>query len=361
MKPLFIGATLRDCGKTSVCLGLMQLLQERGLNPGYCKPVGQHYVRYQDKNIDEDGVLMHQVFHIKDEPYYLSPIAIERGFTKRFIDNPDVRPLEEQILSVHYKLRQWHPMLIYEGTGHAGVGSCFGLSNARVAQLLGAKVVIVTEGGIGRPLDEIAVSLALFADYEVEVVGAILNKILPEKYDKICETAAKGLRLLGTELVGAMPYEPALSEFTVGQVAEEFGYKVFCGSESLNNRINHVIIAAMEPQHVFQHIEDRTLVIIPGDRVDNILITILLLSRYGEKTGGMILTSGFEPHPTIEPLLQASQIPVLLSTDDTFTVSARMKDLGFKIRPYETDKIIRLHQIVRDYVDTDRILDALKE
>ena len=57
MKPLYIGATLKDCGKTSVSLGLMQMLKAKGLDPGYCKPVGQHYVRYQEKNIDEDGVL----------------------------------------------------------------------------------------------------------------------------------------------------------------------------------------------------------------------------------------------------------------------------------------------------------------
>ena len=52
MKPLYIGATLKDCGKTSISLGLMQMLKARGLDAGYCKPVGQHYVRYQEKNID---------------------------------------------------------------------------------------------------------------------------------------------------------------------------------------------------------------------------------------------------------------------------------------------------------------------
>ncbi|MEN8127968.1 MAG: dethiobiotin synthase, partial [Planctomycetota bacterium] len=140
MKPIYIGATLRDCGKTSVSLGLMQLLQAKGLNPGYCKPVGQHYVRYHEKNIDEDGVLIHQVFHMDDEPYYLSPIAIERGFTRKFINNPDVKPMEKEIIRCHQELLKKHPMVIIEGTGHAGVGSCFGLSNARVAELLGAKV-----------------------------------------------------------------------------------------------------------------------------------------------------------------------------------------------------------------------------
>jgi len=359
MKPIYIGATLRDCGKTSVSLGLMQVLHGRGLNPGYCKPVGQHYVRYQDKNIDEDGVLMHQVFNLQDEPYYLSPIAIERDFTRKFINNPDVKPLEKEILRCHNELLKVHPMVIVEGTGHAGVGSCFGLSNARVAQLLDAKVVIVTSGGIGRPLDEVAMSLALFRDFDVDVLGVVLNKILPEKYDKIKETVDKGLQLMGTRLIGAVPYDKSLTSFTVGQLAEEFNYQILCGHDTLSNVIEETVIAAMEPQHVLQYIHGNTLVITPGDRVDNILVSLLILSR-DASNGGLILTGGFEPHPMIEPLLKTSRIPVLMSQEDTFTVSARMKDIGFKIRSYDTEKVERLHKLIAEYVDIELILNKLQ-
>lgn len=359
MKPLYIGATLRDCGKTSVSLGLMQVLHDRGLNPGYCKPVGQHYVRYQDKNIDEDGVLMHQVFNLTDEPYNLSPIAIERGFTRKFINNPDVKPLEKEILHCHQELLKVHSMVIIEGTGHAGVGSCFGLSNARVAQLMDAKVVIVTSGGIGRPLDEIALSLALFKQFDVEVLGVILNKVLMEKYDKIKDTVDKGLKLLGTRLIGAVPYDRSLTTFTVGQLAEEFDYQILCGHDALSNMIDNTVIAAMEPQNVLRYIKNNTLIITPGDRVDNILVSLLILSRGTAASGGIILTGGFEPDPMIEPLLKSSQIPVLTSSEDTFKVSARMKDLGFKIRSYDTAKVDRLHKLIDEYVDIDFILNSL--
>jgi len=358
IKPLYISATLRDCGKTSVSLGLMQMLQEKGLNPGYCKPVGQHYVRYHEKNIDEDGVLIHQVFHLDDEPYYLSPIAIERGFTRRFINNPDVKPMEKEIIRCHEELLKKHPMVIIEGTGHAGVGSCFGLSNARVAELLGAKVIIVTSGGIGRPIDEIALSLALFADHDVEVIGVILNKVLPEKYDKVKDTVDKGLKLLGTRLIGVIPFDRSLTTFSVGQLAEEFNYRIFCGEDALSNVIEDTVIAAMEPQNMLQYINTNTLVIIPGDRIDNILISLLVLTK-DTTNGGMILTGGFEPHPTIEPLLKNSRIPVLISNEDTFKVSARMKDLGFKIRSWDTAKVRKLHDLVEEHVDTKLILDAL--
>jgi BioD-like phosphotransacetylase family protein len=360
VKPIYISATLKDSGKTSVSLGLMQLLRERGLDPGYYKPVGQHYVRYHDKNIDEDSVLVHQVFQMPDEPYYMSPIAIEKGFTRKFIFNPDVTPLEKEIVACYEHLLLTHPMVITEGTGHAGVGSCFGLSNARVAQLLGAKVVIVTAGGIGRPLDEVALSLSLFRDHKVDVLGVIFNKVMTDKYDKVRETAEAGLRLMGTRLLGAIPYDASLEYFTVGQVAEEFNFTVLCGSDNLSNRIEHTVIAAMEPQNMLAHIRDNTLIITPGDRVDSILVSILMLAENRPHSGGILLTGGFEPHPKIVPLLKSSNIPVLLSPDDTFKVSSKLSDVGFKIRSYDTEKIKRLHTLVKEYVDNDWILQSLK-
>lgn len=361
MKPIYISATLQDCGKTSVTLGLMQLLHDRGFDPGYCKPVGQHYVRYQDKNIDKDSVLMHQVFNLKDEPHLLSPIAIERDFTRNFINHPNAEPLEKEILRCRDELFKSHKIVLFEGTGHAGVGSCFGLSNARVAELLKARVVIVTAGGIGKPMDEVSLSLSLFRQHNVDVMGVILNKVLPQKFDMVKEMVTKGMKLFGTRLLGAIPYEHILSNFTVGQLAEEFDYNVLCGHESLSNTIDHTVVAAMEPQNVVRHIKENTLVIMPGDRIDNMLISILILSRQVPPGGGLILTGGFEPHPTIEPLLKSSNIPVLTSSDDTFTVSARMKDLGFKIQVYDTDKIARLHQLVSEYVDCDALIKTLTE
>ena len=68
-------------------------------------------------------------------------------------------------------------VLLIEGTGHAGVGAVIGLSNAVVARMLGAPAVIVSEGGVGRPIDEIVLNASLFAAHGVRVAGAIVNKV----------------------------------------------------------------------------------------------------------------------------------------------------------------------------------------
>jgi dethiobiotin synthase len=363
MKPLYISATGQDSGKTSVICGLIQHLHNLGHNVGYCKPVGQRYVIYENHNVDEDAVLMIQSFGIKDQPQDMSPIAVAEGFTSRFIMNPDVSPLEKQIMESYERLKQHHSTIIVEGTGHAGVGSCFGLSNARVAQMLDADVIIVASGGIGKPIDEITLSLALFEKYNVNVVGVILNKIFPQKIQKIKSVGASGLKLIGTKLIGTIPFDSELSIFSIGQVAEEFGYQVLSGTQFLNNKIEHTVVAAMEPQNVLKYIEKNTLMITPGDRIDNILLTLALSEStdYHEKlcSGGIILTGGLKPDSTILSLLLKSNIPVLYTNEDTFSVTAKMKDLHFKIRADDKGKIARTYSLLKDNVDMNAFIKNL--
>lgn len=365
MRPLYVSATLQDCGKTSVTLGLLQFLREQNQSAGYIKPVGQRYVHYNGENLDEDAVLVYEYFGMKDNPKDLSPIAIERGFTRKFIYNPDVKPLENRVVGAMDRLKAAHELVIIEGTGHAGVGSCFGLSNARVAELTGSDVVIVTSGGIGKPLDEIAVSLSLFREHGVRVLGVILNKVLPEKYDKVKETVARGLENLGTRLIGAIPFSPTLKNYTLGQVADAFGYEVVCGGKHLGNKIENIVVAAMEPENVLEYIRQKSLVITPGDRIDNVLLAMLLSQsvNYHERfcSGGLILTGGLLPPAEMMELVKKGEMPVLATKEDTFTVTSRMKDLAFKIQINDRDKIEATKSLVEEHLDVDFVLNELKK
>jgi len=361
MKKVYISATLKDCGKTSVTLGLLQALRAKGYNPGYTKPVGQHYVDFLNEQLDEDAVLIYETMGLgRGCPKDLSPIAVDRGFTRRFIFDSNVAPLEARICQAVERISAEHDMVIIEGTGHAGVGSCFGLSNARVAQILDAEVIIVTSGGIGKPLDEIALSAALFHQHGVKIKGVIQNKVMPEKYDEVSEAVSKGLENMGIKLLGVIPYEPMLTKYSLSQIAEMFNYEVFSGVNSIHNKIEHIIVAAMEPQNVLQYIKAGSLIITPGDRIDNILLAVSLSATktYHQKfcSSGLILTGGFMPEDTILELLRASGIPVLVTREETYTVSARMKDLLFKIQTTDLDKIRATQHLVEKYVDIDKIM-----
>jgi hypothetical protein len=361
--PLYISATKQDTGKTTVTIGLVQGMRALGYDVGYMKPVGQRYIQYEGLNIDEDAVLALAAFGLKDHPGDMSPIAIERGFTEHYIFNRDPAPLERRILEAYEHIRQAHEFPIIEGTGHAGVGSCFDLSNARVAELLHAGVVIVTAGGIGRAIDEVALSLHLFRKHGVRVLGVILNKVLPEKHAKVQRAVTEGLRHLGTRLLGAVPYRPELSLPRVEQVVAELHCKWLIGRGGAHNLIRHTVVAAMEPSHMTKYIVDNTLVIIPGDRVDDLFCRHMTHPRehgIGGRIAGIVLTGGFVPAPLLCKSLDDANVPVLLCEEDTYTVATRLRELVFKIQPEDTDKIEAAQDLIRSSVDIPTIIEELR-
>ena len=176
MRHVYLAATGQNRGKTTVSLGVLDGFQRRGLSAAFLKPVGQRTIIEDGVPADEDAVLMKQVFGLREPLQQMSPVHIPRGFTQAYIEGRVVEDLPARIRAAHAAFLD-RDILLIEGTGHAGVGAVIGLSNATVAGLLGAPAVIVSEGGVGRPIDEIVLNAALFERSGVRVAGAIVNKV----------------------------------------------------------------------------------------------------------------------------------------------------------------------------------------
>ncbi len=362
IKNVFLSAIHQNAGKTTIALGLYKIFQEKKLKAAFMKPVGQKVVTVKDQQVDKDSYLIGEVYRCGRRFKEMSPITLERGFTERYIFHPAKDLLRQEIEKSFARLSRHKDAIIVEGTGHAGVGSVIDFSNADVASLLGSKVIIISEGGIGKSIDEIALNKALFDLKKVEVLGVIINKVLPEKYARIKRILEQGLKNKGIRLLGVVPLDPVLKSPTVKQVMNQMGLGLLCGKENLNARVENTIIAAMEPQNMITHLKDGTLVITSGDRIDNILVSMSahLTSRDRRfKVAGIILTGGMVPDVKIVDLLKKSKIPVLLSPNDTYTVAGKIETLICKIEKTDKDKILQATRLVKKYVDVELIIRNL--
>jgi len=191
---VFIAATRQNDGKTTVSLGLIAALQEHFPRIGYIKPVGQRFVEIEEQKIDEDTVLMDAVFRMNCPLVDMSPIAVEPDFTRKYLQASNNEALVKRIQKAFDRVAWEKDFVLCEGSGHAGVGSVFDLSNAQVAKILGCKVIIVSQGGIGKPIDEVSLNQALFEKEGVEIIGVMLNKVLPDKVDYVTDFARRGLK-----------------------------------------------------------------------------------------------------------------------------------------------------------------------
>ena len=85
-KKIFIAATMQNDGKTTVSLGLIAALKKRFEKIGFIKPIGQRYLMEQGYKVDEDSILIEKIFGIRCNIKDMSPVAIDKGFTERFIE-----------------------------------------------------------------------------------------------------------------------------------------------------------------------------------------------------------------------------------------------------------------------------------
>ena len=359
IKNVFLSAIHQNAGKTTIALGLYKIFQGRKLKAAFIKPIGQQYIIANRLKIDKDSYLIGEVFHCWKKFKEMSPITVGRGYTEKYIFHPEKEKLRRQIAESFKSLSHGKNVVIVEGTGHAGVGSVIDFSNADVAAMLNSKVIIISEGGIGKTIDEIILNKALFDLKKVEILGVIVNKVLPQKYKKIKRSVGQGLKNKGIRLLGVIPHDPILSHPTVEQVMDQLDLKLICGKSHLSNHVENAIVAAMEPHNMITYLKEGTLIITSGDRIDNILVSVSshLLSK-GKKfrVSGIILTGGLVPNPNIINLLKKSKIPVLLAASDTYKVAARVELLTCKIQKTDKDKIAEATRLVRKYVDVNAIL-----
>lgn len=362
MQSIYVVATGQHVGKTTVSLGLMTLLVEHGLRVRFFKPVGQQIIECDGKAIDKDAILMQEVLGVAGALEKMSPVTVPSGFVERYLFDRQPEALKRRLLDAYQSLCHDCDIMVVEGTGHAGVGACLDLSNADVAGLISAHALLVVEGGIGSTIDQVALNCCLLRANNVPILGVIANKVWPEKRGRIERALRQGLANMGLSLLGCIPYDAALTCPQVGQIAKALGADVLCGGEFLDLHIENVIVAAMEPQNVLPRIKPRSLMITPGDRIDNILLALNsgpIKAHRDDSVLAMVLTGGLMPDASIVALIEASGMPVLMCKEDTYTVSAQIQRMVFKIQPGETTKIRHAQDLVRRFVDTELLLSEV--
>ena len=382
MRHLYLAATGQNRGKTTASLGLLDGFLRRGLRTGFMKPVGQRTVIEDGQPADEDAVLMRAVFGLPEPYTVMSPVHIPRGFTKAYIAGEVVEDLGARIVGAQRRFAD-HDVLLVEGTGHAGVGAVIGLSNAVVAAMLGAPAVIVSEGGVGRPIDEIVLNASLFAAHGVPVAGAIVNKVRIDEQPGIERTLERGLARHGIPLLGVLPYRPILSNPTLGMILEGVGGEVIHPGPDLDRVVDEVAIGAMEPRHMLDRVGPGTLVIVPADRED-VIVTLAAAHLAGRRRGatvdalvdatpgavaagpdgaalGMVLTGGYEPRPEVLTAIREAGLFATAVREDTYAVASEVHDLLVKTHAADTGKISLIKELVWDFLEIDRFLAAATE
>jgi BioD-like phosphotransacetylase family protein len=361
-RKIFIAATGQNIGKTTTSISLLHLALKKYQRVGFIKPLGPKPTMLRGHAVDKDAALIAQVFGLTRDLRFMSPVVVYPDTTRKVIDGElSVPELQERIVRACAELEKRCDFIVIEGSGHPGVGSVLKLSNARIARLLDAPVLMVTGGGVGNVVDSVCMNLALFRQEGAEVRAVLVNKLLPDKRERVFDYLRRALADEPFALLGGFDYQPILANPTLRRISRLLDLPLHGNRREMGRIINNVQIGAASTQRVAELLRDSSLLIVTSSR-DELLVTLANLYQmpeYRARITGLVVP-GIQPVSTItQRILDRSNIPYLRTQNHSTAELYRIitEDVS-KITPEDAEKLALVRTLAENRLDFDA-LDAL--
>jgi phosphate acetyltransferase len=358
---VFVASTGQNVGKTTACLGLLSGLMKRVDKVGFIKPVGQEQMETDcGHHVDKDVILFKEHFELAAPYELMSPVLFPPGFTRDFLDGKiSPKHLREKIVHSYDTIAQSHDFTLIEGTGHTGVGSIADINNAQVASLLQVPMIIVAPAGLGSAFDEIALNKTLCEKHGAQVVGVILNRVLPDKREMIIQYITKALARWDIPLIGCIPFDPFLSNPTMRDFEHLFKTTLLSGEKHRLRHFKQTRLVATSLENYRELLEKSQLIIIPANREDIILETLTyhwdlkLANPDDDAEAGMILTGDVPPKSSVVEQIKKADIPMLYAPVNSYTAMKMITSFTAKIRREDVAKVKEAIAVAESHIDFD--------
>ena len=362
-RSVYVAATSQHVGKTTSTLGLVAAFLKKGVNVGFCKPVGQKSLYMNKMEVDKDAILFSDLMQFQLDASVHSPVILGKGATSAFIDRPKDFDYQQRIQQASYQLNKTHDLVIYEGTGHPGVGSIVNLSNADVAKMVDASVIMVVEGGIGSTIDMLSLCLAKFQMLNIPILGVIINKVKPGKIDKVRSYVGRYLASLDLPLLGVLPYDKSLAFPLMRTVAKAINGIVSFNEHRLDNKVEDILAGSLIDLDELKSSKDLLLVVSAqrvGDAIEKIRSISDLVGLKKSPLAGIVATGHGSIDGACSDYIQQHEIPVVRTSLDTYGSVLKISRIEVKIDRSTPWKVARAIELIEKNVDMDALLERIR-
>lgn len=361
MKSIYISATEPRSGKSTIALGLMNLLNRRTDRIGYFKPISNA----PSEMIDEDVLMIQRLYHLDVEPADMNPLRMNDVGRLLAVGAED--ELLTQILRAFNKIAANSDVVVIEGTDYTGTLMALELDiNSDISKTLNAPVLMVASGegkSSSEIIDQVNAAKESFDEKHCDLIGVVVTKLNRLTIDQTTENLQTKFAQHNIDLLGAIPRNDLLARPRLGEIARNLKAKVMYGKEYLNNLANEPRVAAMMIGNALVRFGDGTLIITPGDREDMILAA--MISRVATtypNISGLVLCGGLEPSDAIKRLiggLSGFNIPILQVQTDTIETVIRLNKMPVSLYAGDTEKIKALQKDIQTYMRRDEVYRLL--
>jgi hypothetical protein len=354
MKSLYITSVESYSGKTAFVLGLGRHLKAKGSKLAYMKPMSTQPWRTPEGILaDEDAAFVNTILELGRDPAQLSPVIVTPDRLRKRLQQGEDGELLEGIKQAAQSLGEGCDALLVEGGASLREGYAMGLSNLKVAQSLGAPVIVLVKyRGEMELVDD-----SLTAEFRLgdQLLGVILNHVPEEAADYVQEIAIPFLVRRGIDVLGSLPSVPKLSAMALPEMMDLVKARVMTQNVALDALIENFTVGAMNAEAALSRFrrQQNKVVITGGDRTD------IQLAALETSTSALLLTGNLRPSPLILDQAEKLGVPVLLVETNTMETVEKIEQSMGKTRLGQTEKLEAFQQLMEENIQLDSIYQVL--
>ncbi|MEF8814409.1 MAG: phosphotransacetylase family protein [Halovenus sp.] len=351
MTTLLVTSTAEGTGKTAITVALASLAREAGNDVGYMKPKGTRLESTVGKTRDEDPMLAREVLGLDAGMHELEPVVYSPTLVREAIRGREGgAELADRLTDAFDALAASRDHMFLEGGSRHTTGGIVDLTDADVAELLDAEVLLVSRYDEPRDIDDV---LAATEDLGDRLTGVLFNDVASPEFDELTEEAMPFLDGRGIRSIGAIPHDEQLAGVTVDELVDSLGAERLTDAVPTDGRIERFSVGAMGAGSALKQFRRarNSAVITGGDRSD---IQTTALEAPG--VACLILTGGYRPSQAVIGKAAKRDVPVLLVQSDTRATIDRVEETLRSGRAQRVETVERMADLLRKSVDVDELL-----
>ncbi|QPB42962.1 phosphate acetyltransferase [Rodentibacter haemolyticus] len=362
-------------GLTSVSLGLIQSLEQKGAKVGFMKPISQP--NSGEDRLDRTTSIVRSSTTLETaEPFMLS-------VAESLIGQNQSDVLLEKIVENHQQLSKNNEIIIVEGLIPTRKHGYANSINYEIAQALDAEIVLVAAPSTETSAElkeRVEAAASLFGGkHNPNLLGVVVNKFnapidesgrtrpdLTEIFDSFQHSHNSEAELnklfanSAIKLLACVPWSADLIATRAIDLVKHLGATII-NEGDINRRIRGITFCARSLPNMVEHFRAGSLLVVSADRPDAIVAAALAASN-GVEIGGMLLTGGYKIDAQINKLCQhvfeTTKLPIFRIEGNTWQTALNLQSFNLEVPVDDKERIENIKDYMSQQFDT-QFIDGL--
>ncbi|EMM9639928.1 phosphate acetyltransferase [Providencia rettgeri] len=358
-------------GLTSVSLGVVRSMEQKGVQLSVFKPIAQPRV---SGNKDQTTEVLRSHSSITT---IVEPLNME--YVESLLTSSKKDVLMEEIVARYHEHTKNAEVILIEGLVPTRKHSFAQSLNYEIAKTLGAEIVFVTATGNSN-ITQMQERLELVRNEfggqrNKNIIGVIINKVnapvdeqgrtrpdLSEIFDDstkatVANLDTKQLASLNLPVLASIPWNFDLIATRAIDMAKHLGAEIVNEGEIKTRRVKSVTFCARSIPHMLEHFRPGSLLVTSADRPD-VLVSASLAAMNGVEIGAVLLTGGYNIDAPIRQLCEQAfetGLPVFMVKSNTWQTSLNLQSFSLEVPADDHERIEKIQNYVARHISSDWI------